>query len=173
MPWQDFLEILLYLEIQQEYVPLILSRWWNSGSSFGATSDTNRVQCSFRKSTRDRARNALIIKRMERFLWRKFCLPQLKACSFERIYFSRGSDAEIYQEEKETYFACRFKINRWRHRQYGVLLYPNTAETSFYGLVEAAQDFLNQRKNNFILQNRNSLTKESLQESFGENTYRK
>jgi amidophosphoribosyltransferase len=32
---------------------------------------------------------------------------------------------------------------------------PNTAETSFYGLVEAAQDFLNQRKNNFILQNRN------------------
>jgi amidophosphoribosyltransferase len=33
---------------------------------------------------------------------------------------------------------------------------PNTAETSFYGLVEAAQDFLNQRKNNFILQNRNS-----------------
>jgi amidophosphoribosyltransferase len=44
-----------------------------------------------------------------------------------------------------------------------VFYIPNTAETSFYGLVEA-QDFLNQRKNNFILQNRNSLTKESLQE---------
>ena len=41
---------------------------------------------------------------------------------------------------------------------------PNTAETSFYGIVEAAQDFLNQRKNNFILENRNTLTKESLQE---------
>jgi amidophosphoribosyltransferase len=40
---------------------------------------------------------------------------------------------------------------------------PNTAETS-YGLVEQLRDFLNQRKNNFILQNRNSLTKESLQE---------
>ena len=41
---------------------------------------------------------------------------------------------------------------------------PNTAETSFYGLVEAAQDFLNQRKNNYILKNRSKLTKESLQE---------
>jgi amidophosphoribosyltransferase len=40
---------------------------------------------------------------------------------------------------------------------------PNTAETSFYGLVEAAQDFLNQRKNNYILKNRNKLTTESLQ----------
>jgi amidophosphoribosyltransferase len=41
---------------------------------------------------------------------------------------------------------------------------PNTAETSFYGMVEAAQDFLNQRKNNYILENRNTLTKETLQE---------
>ena len=41
---------------------------------------------------------------------------------------------------------------------------PNTAETSFYGMVEAAQDFLNQRKNQFILDNRNLLTKDSLQE---------
>lgn len=41
---------------------------------------------------------------------------------------------------------------------------PNTAETSFYGMVEAAQDFLNQRKNNYILENRNTLTKETLQQ---------
>ena len=40
---------------------------------------------------------------------------------------------------------------------------PNTAETSFYGMVEAAQDFLNQRKNDYILKNRNKLTKDSLQ----------
>ena len=41
---------------------------------------------------------------------------------------------------------------------------PNTAETSFYGMVEAAQDFLNQRKNNYILENRKKLTKEKLEE---------
>ena len=41
---------------------------------------------------------------------------------------------------------------------------PNTAETSFYGMIEAAQDFLNQRKNKFILDNRKTLTKEKLEE---------
>jgi amidophosphoribosyltransferase len=41
---------------------------------------------------------------------------------------------------------------------------PNTAETSFYGMVEAANDFLNQRKNQFILNNRKTLTKEGLEE---------
>jgi amidophosphoribosyltransferase len=41
---------------------------------------------------------------------------------------------------------------------------PNTAETSFYGMVEAAQDFLNQRKNKFILENQKTLTKEKLEE---------
>src|SRR5690606_10800900 len=41
---------------------------------------------------------------------------------------------------------------------------PNTAETSFYGMVEAAQDFLNQRKNDYILKNRKTLTKETLHE---------
>ena len=40
---------------------------------------------------------------------------------------------------------------------------PNTAETSFYGMVEAAQDFLNQRKNDYILANRATLTADSLQ----------
>jgi amidophosphoribosyltransferase len=41
---------------------------------------------------------------------------------------------------------------------------PNTAETSFYGMVEAAQDFLNQRKNQHILDNKDTLTKDTLQE---------
>jgi amidophosphoribosyltransferase len=41
---------------------------------------------------------------------------------------------------------------------------PNTAETSFYGMIEAAQDFLNQRKNNYILENRKKLTREKLEQ---------
>ena len=41
---------------------------------------------------------------------------------------------------------------------------PNTAETSFYGMIEAANDFLNHRKNQFILDNRKTLTKEKLEE---------
>jgi amidophosphoribosyltransferase len=90
-----------------------------------------------------------------------------KSCSFERIYFSRGSDAEIYQERKMLgrliLPAVLDSIDQDTDNT--VFSYiPNTAETSFYGMVEAAQDFLNQRKNNYILENRNTLTKETLQE---------
>jgi amidophosphoribosyltransferase len=90
-----------------------------------------------------------------------------KSCSFERIYFSRGSDAEIYQERKMLgrliLPAVLDSIDQDTDNT--VFSYiPNTAETSFYGMVEAAQDFLNQRKNNYILENRNTLTKDSLQE---------
>ncbi|MNK22891.1 Amidophosphoribosyltransferase [compost metagenome] len=93
-------------------------------------------------------------------------LPK-KACSFERIYFSRGSDAEIYQERKELGKLVLPQVldaieNDTDNTVFSFI--PNTAETSFYGMVEAAQDFLNQRKNNHILENRNTLTAETLQE---------
>ena len=112
--------------------------------------------------------NALIIKKNGTVSMQEILPPTVKkACSFERIYFSRGSDAEIYQERKMLgrliLPAVLNSIDEDTDNT--VFSYiPNTAETSFYGLVEAAQDFLNQRKNNFILENRNTLTKESLQE---------
>ena len=90
-----------------------------------------------------------------------------KACSFERIYFSRGSDAEIYQERKALGKLVLPSVlsaieNDTDNTVFSYI--PNTAETSFYGMVEAAQDFLNQRKNKFILDNRKTLTKEKLEE---------
>ncbi|MGO4817345.1 amidophosphoribosyltransferase [Flavobacterium sp. W22_SRS_FP1] len=112
--------------------------------------------------------NALIIKKNGTVTMEEILEPtEKKACSFERIYFSRGSDAEIYQERKNLgrliLPAVLESIDQDTDNT--VFSYiPNTAETSFYGLVEAAQDFLNQRKNNFILENRNTLTKETLQE---------
>ena len=112
--------------------------------------------------------NALIIKKNGTVTMQEILPPTVKkACSFERIYFSRGSDAEIYQERKMLgkliLPAVLESIDEDTDNT--VFSYiPNTAETSFYGLVEAAQDFLNQRKNNYILENRNTLTKDSLQE---------
>ena len=112
--------------------------------------------------------NALIIKKNGTVSMQEILPPTVKkACSFERIYFSRGSDAEIYQERKMLgrliLPAVLNSIDEDTDNT--VFSYiPKTAETSFYGLVEAAQDFLNQRKNNYILENRNTLTKESLQE---------
>ena len=111
--------------------------------------------------------NALIIKKNGAVTEEEIITPfEKKACSFERIYFSRGSDAEIYQERKMLgrliLPAVLDAIDS--DTDNSVFSYiPNTAETSFYGMVEAAQDFLNQRKNNYILENRNTLNKESLQ----------
>lgn len=93
-------------------------------------------------------------------------LPK-KACSFERIYFSRGSDAEIYEERKQLGRLVLPQVLEAIDSDTDNTVFsyiPNTAETSFFGMVEAAQDFLNQRKNNHILQNRNTLTAETLEE---------
>ena len=112
--------------------------------------------------------HALIIKKNGTISEEEIITPTIKkACSFERIYFSRGSDAEIYQERKKLgkliLPAVLEAINNDTDNT--VFSYiPNTAETSFYGMVEAANDFLNQRKNQFILDNRKTLTKEKLEE---------
>ncbi|MBP2283474.1 amidophosphoribosyltransferase [Flavobacterium sp. CG_23.5] len=112
--------------------------------------------------------NALIIKKNGKVSMQEILPPTVKkACSFERIYFSRGSDAEIYQERKTLGRLILPAVLKSIDEDTDNTVFsyiPNTAETSFYGLVEAAQDFLNQRKNNYILENRNSLTKDSLQE---------
>ena len=112
--------------------------------------------------------NALIIKKNGVLTEENIITPTIKkACSFERIYFSRGSDAEIYQERKllgKLILPAVLDAINYDTDNTVFSYIPNTAETSFYGMVEAAQDFLNQRKNNYILDNRNSLSKDSLQE---------
>jgi len=90
-----------------------------------------------------------------------------KACSFERIYFSRGSDAEIYKERKMLGRLLMPEVlkNIDHDTINTVFSYiPNTAETSFFGMVEAAQDELNKQKNEAILSEKDSLTDERLKE---------
>jgi len=90
-----------------------------------------------------------------------------KACSFERIYFSRGSDAEIYKERKHLGRLLMPEVLRSidYDTMNSVFSYiPNTAETSFYGMVEAAQDELNYQKNQAILKEKEGLTDERLSE---------
>jgi amidophosphoribosyltransferase len=112
--------------------------------------------------------NALIIKKNGKVTEEQILVPtDKKACSFERIYFSRGSDAEIYQERKMLGKLILPAVLEAIDEDTDNTVFsyiPNTAETSFYGMVEAAQDFLNQRKNNYIIENRKKLTKEKLAE---------
>ena len=112
--------------------------------------------------------HAIIIKKNGKISVEEIITPTVKkACSFERIYFSRGSDAEIYQERKNLGKLVLPQVleaidNDTDNAVFSYI--PNTAETSFYGMVEAAQDFLNQRKNKHILEHRNTLTEETLEE---------
>lgn len=112
--------------------------------------------------------SALIIKKGGGISMQQILTPlEKKACSFERIYFSRGSDAEIYQERKTLGKLILPSVLKAIDQDTDNTVFsyiPNTAETSFYGLVEEAQDFLNQRKNDYILKNRNTLTEQTLQE---------
>ena len=80
--------------------------------------------------------------------------PQLKrACSFERIYFSRGSDAEIYQERKNlgaALFPMVHKAIEGDLENSVFSFIPNTAETSFYGMIGAVQDHVRDLLTNSI-----------------------
>jgi amidophosphoribosyltransferase len=97
-------------------------------------------------------------------------LPK-KSCSFERIYFSRGSDADIYTERKnlgKTVFPEILKKidNDITNTVFSYI--PNTAETSFYGMSEAAEDFLNQQKLQKILKGRREISAEELNKVLSE-----
>ena len=83
------------------------------------------------------------------------------ACSFERIYFSRGSDAEIYKERKllgKLLVPEVLKEVDYDFKNTVFSFIPNTAETSFLGMIESVEEFLNLRKTDAILKGRRSLS---------------
>ena len=111
--------------------------------------------------------NALIIKRNGDIIEENILTPaERRSCSFERIYFSRGNDASIYTERKEL---GRLLSHRIRDRigndfENTVFSYiPNTASTSFYGIIDGLQDYLNTYKKEEILRRGSSLTPEELE----------
>ena len=86
----------------------------------------------------------------------KEILPQLtiKKCSFERIYFSRGSDADIYKERKNLgrYIVPQVMKAIQGDIEHTVFSFiPNTAEVSFYGMMKGVEDYHNLEKANAIL----------------------
>jgi amidophosphoribosyltransferase len=90
-----------------------------------------------------------------------------KACSFERIYFSRGSDEKIYNERKALgrYLSepvLKAIDNDLRNTIFSFI--PNTAETAFYGLLKGADDYLKKIKVERILSWGNDFDEEKLTE---------
>ncbi|GGG20492.1 amidophosphoribosyltransferase [Dokdonia pacifica] len=110
---------------------------------------------------------ALIVKKNGELSIKRVLEPLTrKACSFERIYFSRGSDAEIYKERKLLGRLLMPEVLKSIDHDTKNTVFsfiPNTAETSFYGLVEAAQDELNKQKGQEILEAKGTLDQTGLE----------
>jgi len=116
--------------------------------------------------------HALIIKKSGKTAVKLVNEPKEKlSCSFERIYFSRGSDAAIYEERKNLgkYVFPQILKSIDSDVSNTVFSYiPNTAETSFYGMTEAAEDLLNEQKTTKILEGGKSLSAKKVTEILSE-----
>jgi len=110
--------------------------------------------------------NALIIKKNGTVNSTEILEPkERKACSFERIYFSRGSDKEIYQERKELgklIFPQILSAIDGDIKNTVFSYIPNTAETSYLGMIREAQNYLNKKKEEQILKLGSNITREKL-----------
>ena len=94
-----------------------------------------------------------------------------KACSFERIYFSRGSDAEIYEERKELGRLLMPKVleaidGDTKNSVFSFI--PNTAETSFFGMIDTVEEHLNKRKTQAIIDGEGKLSKQEVTDILSE-----
>jgi len=111
---------------------------------------------------------ALIIKKSGE--WSEvFCKEpaERKSCSFERIYFSRGTDADIYRERKmlgKMLTPAVLKTVDYNLQDTVFSYIPNTASVAFYGMVEALTAFCNKVKTERLLQAKDSLSESGIAE---------
>ncbi|WP_236059677.1 amidophosphoribosyltransferase [Chitinophaga rhizophila] len=94
--------------------------------------------------------NALIVKENGEYSIEQILQPkERRACSFERIYFSRGNDEKIYKERTALGYNLSETVlksidNDLRNTIFSFI--PNTAEIAFYGMLKGLEDYLNKIK---------------------------
>ena len=112
--------------------------------------------------------DCLVVKKSGQIQIKNVIAPvEKKACSFERIYFSRGSDKEIYNERKQLgslLFPQILKAIEYDLENSVFSYIPNTAEVSFYGMVQKAQDYMNRDAEKKIINEGEKISKEKLRE---------
>ncbi len=94
-------------------------------------------------------------------------------CSFERIYFSRGSDKDIYNERKELGNSLAPRVMQELNHDYNNTIFsfiPNTAETAFYGLVKGVENSLDAVKAKRIVELGSNATKEQVENILADRT---
>lgn len=112
--------------------------------------------------------HALIVKKNGTVTQEIFREPEEKrACSFERIYFSRGSDAEIYKERKHLGALLCPQILKSVNQDLKNTVFsfiPNTAEVSFYGMVEGIHKHIREIQKSALIERKDELTDAELDE---------
>lgn len=112
--------------------------------------------------------HALIIKKNGHVSMQQFREPEeRKSCSFERIYFSRGSDAGIYRERKQLGRLLVDKVLKSvdYDLENTVFSYiPNTAEVAYYGMVEGIHKYIKQYQKEKILNHQQELDNDKLEQ---------
>lgn len=92
---------------------------------------------------------------------------KITPCSFERIYFSRGSDYDIYRERKKLGELLVPKIIESIGDDLDNTVFsfiPNTAEVAYFGMQQGLEDYFNHKKASTILEKGNTLSKEEIDE---------
>ena len=128
--------------------------WYENDEVVVATSERPVIQTAFDVSAKDVQEvprgSALIMRRNGTTTIEEIRQPgERKACSFERIYFSRGNDADIYRERKALGRGIVPKILEAVEHDLDhtvTSFIPNTAESSFYGLIKGLEEHLNASK---------------------------
>jgi amidophosphoribosyltransferase len=128
--------------------------WYENDEICVVASERPVIQTAFKLKAEDIKEltpgHAIIIKKSGQVAEIEINVPRTKlACSFERIYFSRGSDKDIYTERKnlgrlvvpQILESINFDL---KNSVFSFI--PNTAEVSFYGMIKGLEDHLNQVK---------------------------
>ncbi|TCD07103.1 amidophosphoribosyltransferase [Pedobacter frigidisoli] len=112
--------------------------------------------------------HALIIKKNGEVSMEQFREPTERlSCSFERIYFSKGSDVEIYRERKQLGRLLSDKILQAVNYDLKNTVFsfiPNTAEVAFFGMVDGVQRYVRQHQKDTLLHRKEQLSDEQLDE---------
>ncbi|TKB97339.1 class II glutamine amidotransferase [Pedobacter cryotolerans] len=111
---------------------------------------------------------ALIVKKDGTVTQEMYREPaEKRACSFERIYFSRGSDADIYKERKQLGHLLIPQVLSAVNKDLKNTVFsfiPNTAEVSFYGMVEGLHQYVREVQKDVLINNKEQLNDEQLNE---------
>jgi amidophosphoribosyltransferase len=137
-----------------------------------AASERPALQTAFNIPIEDireiRPGHALIVKKNGKITEDMFSEPlEKKSCSFERIYFSRGSDASIYRERKQLGRLLCPQIleavnNDIKNTVFSYI--PNTAEVAFYGMVEGIHKYIKGYQKDRLLNREDKISDEELTE---------